>query len=481
MAADAAFVVVVSICSVVAGLSAGMTGFGRAILFHVLMVVVLLISPGLSGNEGDGSGFSQGVAVLAVQGACMAWPQAVHTWKDFNPALFLLFMLPAALFVFVGTLLLVDAPERQIKLGVGGVLFAFALWRWYWTFSHPPPPVKDRHPDKAASTSGLKPAPEDVDLEGGSAKPSAMVGPQACSTASTVSTVATSVASDNSGRDWDGGTAHASNGTGSTVSPGARDTSPLPPQSTTSAPLMQCGNTLDTSVLSIMPLEATQVDSCLGADGSLVPAAPQQQPGDAAPVAAPCTTRLAAWVWDHRLAKPLAVAAVAAGSASGFLLGVSGVAGPPIMVFAALANFDKSVLRATFTCVIAISTTVQAANLFAVGVVQLAEWPLYLGATAGVLLGITIGNVLHHKISQEACTRVILGLLSLSAAMLLGQGNALYIFSALLVIAVAAALMWRCTRSRSAKVVPVAMAHAEVPVRGTPPVAGPSSDATAVE
>ena len=98
--------------SVVGGVCTGATGFGKSILFHTVSLVVFAAS-GLGDPD-----LVQGVAILSVMSVCL-FALVYSARADFNGALALLVMGPAALGVLCGTFVLVGSSQGLLKLVFG--------------------------------------------------------------------------------------------------------------------------------------------------------------------------------------------------------------------------------------------------------------------------------------------------------------------------------------------------------------------------
>jgi len=98
--------------SVVGGVCTGATGFGKSILFHAVSLVVFAAS-GLGDPD-----LVQGVAILSVMSVCL-FALVYSARADFNGALALLVMGPAALGVLCGTFVLVGSSQGLLKLVFG--------------------------------------------------------------------------------------------------------------------------------------------------------------------------------------------------------------------------------------------------------------------------------------------------------------------------------------------------------------------------
>jgi uncharacterized membrane protein YfcA len=114
------------------------------------------------------------------------------------------------------------------------------------------------------------------------------------------------------------------------------------------------------------------------------------------------------------------VAVIAAGLASGFLAGLMGTGGPPIMVLLSYYPLPKEEYRATAAAMIVVASSVGAVFMGSVSdrYFSLALVPQYTIMIAGALAGLVAGNMSSRYVSQALFGDIILGLLVAGAALM---------------------------------------------------------------
>ena len=128
------------------------------------------------------------------------------------------------------------------------------------------------------------------------------------------------------------------------------------------------------------------------------------------------------------LSKKVVVWGILLGFASGFLGGLIGMRGPPLMVFFLVFPFPKTETRAVgaimlfLNMVLRISyygvddyrrrnNELEGSSVAAVPwFLGSSAWPLYVGVVVAGILGVPIGDWIHHRIDQTKF-KIVLGLL----------------------------------------------------------------------
>jgi hypothetical protein len=146
------------------------------------------------------------------------------------------------------------------------------------------------------------------------------------------------------------------------------------------------------------------------------------------------------------------VGGIIAGVASGFLRGMFGAGGPPMMVYVSLINMDKANVRALSNTVGIIVSPIAAVYIlwFKEGW-KWSHWPSYTIVVVFGVLGLGLGNWLYQFVSSQQVLRGVIGLLVLAAVVMLGPPLwvtiAVIVLEAALVLAV---VLWSCwTKRRS--------------------------------
>lgn len=118
-----------------------------------------------------------------------------------------------------------------------------------------------------------------------------------------------------------------------------------------------------------------------------------------------------------RLSGRVRVGAVVAGAAAGLARGMLGIGGPPLMVFYALIDASKGVVRGTTNAV-----GIAALPFLAVYLLYVEHaWDTdhafeYIAAAGGATVGLLVGNYIHHRVQTRHVMQLIL-LLLLSASL----------------------------------------------------------------
>lgn len=106
--------------------------------------------------------------------------------------------------------------------------------------------------------------------------------------------------------------------------------------------------------------------------------------------------------------------AIAAGAASGVMAGVSGVSGPPVVLFGVNQGWDFAVLRA---CLIGYFTLLHAATIVVLGnfgMVNEKTMSFAIAVLPGLLIGYLLGIRLKERIDSSHFRTLTLGLVSLA-------------------------------------------------------------------
>ena len=88
----------------------------------------------------------------------------------------------------------------------------------------------------------------------------------------------------------------------------------------------------------------------------------------------------------------------------------------------------------------------QAVNLVVIGKIVAADWLVYVSTVACQLAGQLVGHTLHKRLTQDNVVSIVIGLLSLSAALLLGRGQVVRSLLCIGGMALAAVFVWIGTR-----------------------------------
>lgn len=134
------------------------------------------------------------------------------------------------------------------------------------------------------------------------------------------------------------------------------------------------------------------------------------------------------------MTKPLILVTLLAGALSGLLQGISGVGGPPLIIWTLQMNLDKASLRATSSLIlgtytssslisflviislIGVSAMSQGIFLFLIKrQLVLSQWGEYLVLLVSSLLGLYLGNKVHDKVDVKVITKILLIFLLLGA------------------------------------------------------------------
>lgn len=111
--------------------------------------------------------------------------------------------------------------------------------------------------------------------------------------------------------------------------------------------------------------------------------------------------------------------AIPAGLGGGLAGALFGAGSPPYIMYLSRRLFDKGIIRATFSCLIAIDGAFRLAVFAYVGLLSDTKLQTtYLIALIPMALGLYSGNKVHLDMTSEAMLKVIGSLLVLSGAML---------------------------------------------------------------
>ncbi|KAL6063434.1 A-kinase anchor protein 13-like [Balamuthia mandrillaris] len=140
----------------------------------------------------------------------------------------------------------------------------------------------------------------------------------------------------------------------------------------------------------------------------------------------------------------LRVLAVLCGLVSGFLLGLYGTGGPPMMVFVTVARMDKGPLRASMTALWAALLPFRTGYLlFYKGLFRWEDIANYAAVITGCLAGMFIGDRLHHRVDTRTVLRIILFLLFCASLSMLNVPLTVMVWLVIAcLLALAAFLLW---------------------------------------
>ncbi|KAF8071119.1 hypothetical protein HT031_001201 [Scenedesmus sp. PABB004] len=132
----------------------------------------------------------------------------------------------------------------------------------------------------------------------------------------------------------------------------------------------------------------------------------------------------AAWAPERRgeLLRTLGAAAVA-GTTSGLMGGMTGMAGPPLMLLFERLQVPKDVVRGSSSVLNVLQTRVVAYALM--GAFVRDDIPLYAAAAAAALAGVAAGNALAAAMSQAAFSRLLAALMVLCCLLLFASAAGL--------------------------------------------------------
>ncbi|MBI3715201.1 MAG: sulfite exporter TauE/SafE family protein [Betaproteobacteria bacterium] len=120
---------------------------------------------------------------------------------------------------------------------------------------------------------------------------------------------------------------------------------------------------------------------------------------------------------ESRLSRAWAPLAGAAGGLAGALFGAGS---PPYIMYLTRRLQDKSVVRATFSCLIAMDGAVRLGLFFYAGLLadSRLQWA-YLASLLPMAIGLHSGNKVHMDMTSDSMLKVVGALLMLSGSMLL--------------------------------------------------------------
>lgn len=118
------------------------------------------------------------------------------------------------------------------------------------------------------------------------------------------------------------------------------------------------------------------------------------------------------------------------GALSGFLGGLIGVRGPPIMIYFLHFKYPKNVVRANGTIIMVVNVLLRVAFYFvhdAVGSTDRewflsSQWALYVSVVLFGLIGVPAGSYVHEKVDQSTFKKAMLCLLFLTAVSNISKG-----------------------------------------------------------
>ena len=128
MPVDFSSAVVMAVCigtSALGSVLLGATGFGPAIVFHVAIAVLEMWTHHIAND-------AVVITLITLPMCVTLLIITVLAWKDISWALYTLMVIPAALFIPVGTLLLLKLDPAPVRQGVGILVLAFAVYRFFF-------------------------------------------------------------------------------------------------------------------------------------------------------------------------------------------------------------------------------------------------------------------------------------------------------------------------------------------------------------
>mmetsp|Transcript_9230 Transcript_9230/g.24248 ORF Transcript_9230/g.24248 Transcript_9230/m.24248 type:complete len:343 (-) Transcript_9230:177-1205(-) len=121
------------------------------------------------------------------------------------------------------------------------------------------------------------------------------------------------------------------------------------------------------------------------------------------------------------------LAMVVASSASGFLRGVFGVAGPPMMILLMYFSIDRSTWRCLAATNRLVTCAVQGLQFGLNSDINARCWRLYMGLAIGGLAGLSIGNVAAPHVDADAFKRWLILFLAAGSLLMVSSGTNAYV------------------------------------------------------
>lgn len=137
------------------------------------------------------------------------------------------------------------------------------------------------------------------------------------------------------------------------------------------------------------------------------------------------------------VSKPATWVGVVCGCGAGFLGGCTGISGPVLAMYFSSTSMSKTAVRSTFQCCLLGMTVLNTGMMFAEGVITIkADIVDYAVIIVAGFLGVNLGNVVHHWVSDVFVRCMMLVLCLAASCTLLAAGSLLLSVCIALAVAV---------------------------------------------
>ncbi|XP_004363316.2 hypothetical protein CAOG_03588 [Capsaspora owczarzaki ATCC 30864] len=390
---DWAVVLCIGVSAFLSGVAMGLTSFGSAIVFHLCWQLFLLFS-GIAHDD-----LSQLVGLLAIMDWGTVPPLLYICWKDVDATILGYLVVPMAVTTALGSYILVTTPPDILKLILGIIFIVFATWRILLEVF--------QSPRGMAWLSRMH--LETSTLQRSLARCLLVLFPPP-------SLLTVAAPADEFGQ-HEMAVVVPLDGTAAVGEPPVTTKQPqLDAQDDQAHLVCATQDEIDEKVDSIQSLQPYESDEQLDVEPGVQ--TDLDEPSEPPAARRANNTRCGCYPYWPRtnLSTGRKIFTAIAGVTSGFLRGLFGVGGPPLMVYVSLSGLDKKPLRATVTATSMVTLPILTGYLLIYeGRLKSDEWPRYLTAVCCSCVGLLIGNLLFKKFNTATVLRFILVLLVVAA------------------------------------------------------------------
>jgi uncharacterized membrane protein YfcA len=101
----------------------------------------------------------------------------------------------------------------------------------------------------------------------------------------------------------------------------------------------------------------------------------------------------------------------AVGAISGFLTGLAGIGGPPIVLYSMSSNNTAAANRANFIVFFAFTQIMALISFWLSGILSITVWQLFLGFVPVFILGLLLGQFCFNRVNEAFFRQVVMALL----------------------------------------------------------------------
>lgn len=117
------------------------------------------------------------------------------------------------------------------------------------------------------------------------------------------------------------------------------------------------------------------------------------------------------WSGKSHYSQPRLTWTSGVGALSGFLTGLAGIGGPPVVLYQMSGNNSPAANRANFIVFFALTQSVALITFWINGILSLAVWLLFISLVPGFLAGLALGRFCFKRVEDKRFRQFVLSLL----------------------------------------------------------------------